>query len=60
MRKNSASYMLYMTQAEKDFITEMAWREKRPVSQYVRELIRREMNKNPNIMENFEKKDQSN
>lgn len=55
MRKNDASYMLYMTKAEKDFITEMAWREKRPISQYVRDLIRKEMNKNPNVLETVER-----
>lgn len=49
MRKNTKSFMLYMTPEEKAFIDEMAWRQRIPIARYIKMLIHREMEKNPNI-----------
>lgn len=56
MRKDRATYMLYMSDTEKAFIEEMAWRKKLPMAQYIKRLIRNEMEKNPQVVEMVQKK----
>lgn len=49
MRKNTKSFMLYMTPQEKAFIDEMAWRQRIPIARYIKMLIHKEMEKNPSV-----------
>ena len=42
--------MLQMQTIEKDFIEEMAWRNKMPKAQYIRALIREQMEKHPEVV----------
>lgn len=50
MRKGQKPYMLQMQTIEKDFIEEMAWRNKMPKAQYIRALIREQMEKHPEVV----------
>ena len=49
--------MLQMSEHEKAFIAEMAWRNKMPIAQYVRGLIKEQMEKNPTVAQALYKKD---
>lgn len=49
------SYMLWMTETEKAFIEEMAWKNKQKMAQYLRELIHKEMKKHPGVVKEIER-----
>ena len=56
MRKNTKSFMLFMTPEEKAFIDEMAWRMKIPIARYIKMLIHGEMEKNPKLVESLKQR----
>lgn len=56
MRKNTKSFMLYMTPEEKAFIDEMAWRQRIPIARYIKILIHKEMEKYPTVADSAMKR----
>ena len=50
MRKIGKPYMLNLSEAERAFVDEMAWRNRMKLSEYFRGLIHAEMQKRPDIV----------
>lgn len=50
MRKMGKPYMLNLSEAERAFVDEMAWRKRMKLSEYFRDLIHAEMQKRPDIV----------
>ena len=51
MRKEVKPYLLNLSETERAFVEEMAWRSRKKLSQYFRGLVSSEMQKNPEIVE---------
>lgn len=60
MRKGQRPYMLQMSEHEKAFIEEMAWRNKMSIAQYVRNLIKEQMERNPDVAQDIYEKTEKN
>ena len=56
VRKGQKPYMLQMSEHEKAFIDEMAWRNKMSIAQYVRGLIKEQMERYPMVAQAVYKK----
>lgn len=57
MRKGQKPFMLQMSEHEKEFISEMAWRNKMSIAQYVRMMIHEQMEKHPDVAMALAKKE---
>lgn len=50
MRADKKSFTMWMSETEKQFVEEMAWRKKMKIAQYIRMMIRKEMSKNEDVV----------
>lgn len=50
MRKVTKPYLLNLTTLEREFVEEMAWRGRKKLSEYFRDIVRSEMQKHPEIV----------
>lgn len=51
MKKVTKPYLVNLTEVERAFVEEMAWRKREKLSEYFRRLINVEMQKNPTVMQ---------
>ena len=50
MRKVTKPYLLNLSEVERAFVEEMAWRNRKKLSEYFRLLVNAEMQKHPDIV----------
>ena len=51
MRKIVKPYLLNLSETERAFVEEMAWRNRKKLSEYFRQLVNAEMQKYPGVMD---------
>lgn len=50
MRKVTKSYLLNLSEVERAFVEEMAWRNRKKLSEYFRLIVNTEMQKHPDVV----------